>query len=110
MCAFSPDDPAGAVLWLTLRYDYQNMFSWLTLTTRNNNNYYLDRVNRDYPRYQANHVNSIKNKFFEELYENAIDNGEQIVTTKVTGPMDKLPTKAWGQKIVVNGAEVQRYL
>lgn len=110
MCAFSPDDPAGAVLWLTLRYDYREAFSWITMTTRGNVTYYLDRLKREYPHYQANHVNSIKNHFFDELYENAIHDGEQIVTTKVTGPMDKLPTKAWGQKIVVNGAEVQRYL
>lgn len=110
MCAFSPDDPAGAVLWLTLRYDYRDLLSWLRVTARGTGVYYLDRARRNYPQYQANHVDSIKNKFFDELYENAIDAGEQIVTTKVTGPMDKLPTKAWGQKIVVNGAEVQRYL
>lgn len=105
--AIDVNDPAGMVLNLTMRYDYANLKSHICWRGHLN---IPERTERLYTQFQHTHVNAIKEKFMTELYIIALKEGKELVLTKVTGQLDKLPTKAWGQKIVVNGAEVQRYL
>ena len=100
------NDPVGMVLNLTMRYDYANLASHTRWHGHSNMH---ERTERLYAQFQRTHVASIKARFLTELYNDALDEGQELLTTKVTGPLDKLPTSGWGQKIVVNGVETQRY-
>lgn len=99
--AFDINDPAGACMWLALRYDYADISTniiWNEQRAARRLEWRLNKL-----------VKYIAKVFYDELYSNAMKQGKEIITTKVTGPKDKLTTNKWGQKVFVNGVECKRY-
>lgn len=100
--AYNPDDPAGAVLWLALRYNindcrYESTFSNSWSFRKFTNNISAESLLR-----------SVKNYFYKEIYIQAIDRKEDVLKSKVYRYGDKLPTVEWGHKMFVNGVERKR--
>lgn len=98
------DDPAGAVLWLALRY---NTFDCRYKLGMANTNYWSwhNFVNQMEP---PSLVRSVKNYLYKEVYGQAIERKEDILKSKVYRYGDKLPTVEWGHKMFVNGVERKR--
>lgn len=100
--AFYPNDPAGAVLWLTLRYNIHDVES----TFRYQNTW-------SYKRFMhfatpENIVKNVRKYFYDEIYNAAKVKGEQVLQTKVYKFGDKLPTVEWGHEIIVDGVKCKR--
>ena len=98
--AFDPNDPAGAVLWLALRYNINDCRHGLKY---HQHSYWFLKSLEPKPL-----IHNVKNHFYSEIYNDVIQKGGDILKSKVYRYGDKLPTTDWGQKILVNGVEHKR--
>ena len=98
--AFDPNDPAGAVLWLALRYNINDCRHGLKY--HRSSFWFLESL-KPKPL-----IHNVKNHFYSEIYNDVIQKGGDILKSKVYRYGDKLPTTEWGQKILVNGVEHKR--
>jgi len=99
--AYDSNDPAGAVMWLALRYNINDC-----------------RCGYVYDKYMSTRimnslkpkvlVRNVKDNFYKEVYKEAIGKGESLLKSYVYRYGDKLPTAEWGQKIFVDGVEHKR--
>jgi hypothetical protein len=99
--AYDSNDPAGAVMWLALRYNINDC-----------------RCGYVYDKYMSTRimnslkpkvlVRNVKDNFYKEVYKEAIGRGESLLKSYVYRYGDKLPTAEWGQKIFVDGVEHKR--
>jgi hypothetical protein len=99
--AFDANDPAGACLWLALRYRYLDMAHHISWNEQRAARHLEWRLN--------SFVKYIAKVFYDELYMQAMGEGKEMFSVKVTGPKDKLTSNKWGQKVFVNGVECKRY-
>lgn len=102
--SFTTDDPAGAVMWLALRYNIGNcrwdidryhMSTWLS-----------HRLMHTFE--PSILLKNVKARFLDEVYTEAGMKGENIFRTKTFKHGDKLPTIGWGSKLLVDGQERKR--
>ena len=98
--AFDPNDPAGAVLWLALRYNINDCRHGLKY---NRGSYWFLKSLEPKPL-----IHNVKSHFYSEIYNDVIQKGGDILKSKIYRYGDKLPTTEWGQKILVNGVEHKR--
>jgi hypothetical protein len=99
--AYDSNDPAGAVMWLALRYnikDCRSQYVYDKYMTARTMNSLKPKVL----------VRNVKDNFYNEVYKEAIGRGESLLKSYVYRYGDKLPTAEWGQKIFVNGVEHKR--
>lgn len=101
--SFTADDPAGAVMWLTLRYNIADCryrlngpgSYWATHRLMDG----LDPTNL---------LKNVRARFFDEVYTEAKAKGENLFRVKTFKHGDKLPTIGWGSKLLVDGQERKR--
>jgi len=96
------NDPAGAVMWLALRYNVAGSRHGYAYANGWSRRRLLEQMKPEVL------VRNVKNHFYKEIYNIAIKKGEDILNSKIYRYGDKLPTAEWGQKIVVNGVEHKR--
>ena len=99
--AYDSNDPAGAVMWLAMRYNISNC------------RYAHHYQGYGFRRFLSSLtpevlVRNVKNYFYKEIYNEAISKGEDVLKSKIYRYGDKLPTAEWGQKIIVNGVVHKR--
>lgn len=104
--AFDRADPAGAVLWLTLRYDILEMKTLLRYSQSGMASWRWNYINK--PETVDKLIKYAKDRLMAEVYHRAIKDGESIFRTKVFKYGDRMPTMLWGHKILVNGQERKR--
>lgn len=97
--SFSTDDPAGAVMWLALRYNTGNC-RW-DLQHDHTNAWRAYRILHAFA--PDTLLNNVKTKFFDEVYTEESRKGVNLFRTKVFKHGDKLPTIGWGSKLIVDG-------
>ena len=102
--AFDPNDPAGAILWLTLRYNIYECRHRLQRAFSNNWGYqrFIQSMGAEVL------IHNVRKYFYNEVYNKAIEDGDDVRQTKVYKFGDKIPTVEWGCKIFVDGQEVRR--
>lgn len=100
--AFSPEDAAGAILWLALRYNVQDCRYKFAYKLSWSYNRFIKSMSPE------NLVRNVRNYFYKEIYNIGIDKGEKVLQTKVYKFGDKLPTVEWGSQIIVDGAVHKR--
>lgn len=90
-------DPGGSLLWLALRYninDVQYHAKYKHVNTWGWENFRRVTIPETI-------VRNVKTRFYDELYHNAIEKGDEICKSKVVKFGDTLPTVKWGYKIVL---------
>jgi hypothetical protein len=104
--AFDPQDAAGAILWLTLRYNI-NECSWRLRRSSTGGAWWGQE--RFISSMSPNVLTAnVKTHFYNEIYNAAIRDGDELRRSKVFKFGDKIPTVVWGYKIVVDGKIVKR--
>ena len=98
----SNNDGVGALIHLGAVYNYKNILGWYR---------WGNPDSRDLASLgEKSYVAYVKKYFLNEIYNREIVNGGDVCHTSVVeGPLVKLPTNRWGQKIFVGGNEVARY-
>lgn len=98
----SNNDGVGALIHLGAVYNYKDIMTWYKWGSPDSRD--LASLG------EKPYVTYVKKYFLDELYSREIANGGDVCHTSVVeGPLVKLPTNRWGQKIFVGGNEVARY-